>query len=426
MTAPETAAHHPAGADGAAAAPSWPATPFAGRRIVLGVTGSIACYKALDLASKLTQAGALVDVILSYGATRFVTPLAFRSLTHRPVVTDAFDADSEYAVEHIALARAADALVVAPATVHAIARLALGLADDALTTTAVATAAPLVVAPAMDGGMFEHPATQENLATLRRRGAVIAGPGGGRLASGLYGAGRLLETPELLGQLAYALGRDGDLAGRRLLISAGGTREPIDPVRVITNHSSGKMGYALAEAARDRGAQVTLVSAAALPPPPLVELAPVNTAAEMGRAVLERLPQCEALIMAAAVADYTPADPAQHKLKKSGDALNIPLAPTADILLAAGPGAGRFVKVGFAAESHDLLSNARAKIAAKDLDLIVANDITDPGSGFGSDDNRVTLIDRQGEANELPLLPKYAVAHAILDRVAALLPPPGN
>lgn len=447
MTAPETAAHHPAGAGaagasaaGAAAAPSWPSTPFAGRRIVLGVTGSIACYKALDLASKLTQAGALVDVILSYGASQFVTPLAFRSLTHRPVVTDAFDAESEYAVEHITLARAADALVVAPATVHAIARLALGLADDALTTTAVATAAPLVVAPAMDGGMFEHPATQENLATLRRRGAVIAGPGGGRLASGLYGAGRLLETPELLGQIAYALGRGGDLAGRRLLISAGGTREPIDPVRVITNHSSGKMGYALAEAARDRGAQVTLVSAAALPPPPLVELAPVNTAAEMGRAVLERLPQCEALIMAAAVADYTPADPAQHKLKKSGDALNIPLAPTADILLAAGPGAGspadspgssgnaagRFVKVGFAAESHDLLTNARAKAAAKDLDLIVANDITDPGSGFGSDDNRVTLIDRQGQATELPLLPKYAVAHAILDRVAALLPPPGH
>lgn len=445
MTAAETAAHHP---DGAAAAPSWPATPFAGRRIVLGVTGSIACYKALDLASKLTQAGALVDVILSYGAAQFVTPLAFRSLTHRPVVTDAFDAESEYAVEHITLARAAEVLVVAPATVHVIARLALGLADDALTTTAVATAAPLVVAPAMDGGMFEHPATQENLATLRRRGAVIAGPGGGRLASGLYGAGRLLETPELLGHIAYALGRDGDLAGRRLLISAGGTREPIDPVRVITNHSSGKMGYALAEAARDRGAQVTLVSAAALPPPPLVELAPVTTAAEMGAAVLERLPQAEALIMAAAVADYTPADPAQHKLKKSDAARTIALTPTADILRAAGAPirdgsggsaadgsgggspagsgrAGRFVKVGFAAESDDLLSNARAKVAAKDLDLIVANDITDPGSGFGSDDNRVTIIDRQGQAHELPLLPKYAVAHAILDRVAALLPP-GN
>ena len=431
-------------------APAWPATPFAGRRIVLGVTGSIACYKALDLASKLTQAGALVDVILSYGATQFVTPLAFRSLTHRPVVTDAFDAEAEYVVEHITLARAAEALVVAPATVHAIARLALGLADDALTTTAVATAAPLVVAPAMDGGMFQHPATQENLATLRRRGAVIAGPGGGRLASGLYGAGRLLETPELLGHIAYALGRDGDLAGRRLLISAGGTREPIDPVRVITNHSSGKMGYALAEAARDRGAQVTLVSAAALPPPPLVELAPVTTAAEMGRAVLERLPQADALIMAAAVADYTPSDPAQHKLKKSDDARTIALTPTADILRAAGAPnrapdgagggsadglgdgsgggsgmAGRFVKVGFAAESDDLLSNARAKVAAKDLDLIVANDITDPGSGFGSDDNRVTIIDRQGQADELPLLPKYAVAHAILDRVAALLPP-GN
>ena len=235
---------------------------LSGKRVVLGVTGSIACYKALDLASKLTQAGALVDTIMTHGATQFVTPLAFRSLTHRPVVTDAFDADSEYAVEHVELARQADVIVVAPATVHTIAKLAMGMADDPLTTTVVASKAPLMVAPAMDADMYEHPATQENLERLRQRGAVIAGPGRGRLASGLTGWGRLLETPELLGYIAYTLGRNGDLSGRTVVVSAGGTAEPIDPVRVITNHSSGKMGYAVAEAARDRGARVVLVSAA--------------------------------------------------------------------------------------------------------------------------------------------------------------------
>ena len=281
---------------------------LSGKRVVLGVTGSIACYKALDLASKLTQAGALVDTIMTRGATQFVTPLAFRSLTHRPVVTDAFDADSEYAVEHVELARQADVIVVAPATVHTIAKLAMGMADDPLTTTVVASKAPLLVAPAMDADMFEHPATQENLERLRQRGAVIAGPGQGRLASGLIGWGRLLETPELLGYIAYTLGRDGDLKGRTVVVSAGGTAEPIDPVRVITNHSSGKMGYAIAEAARDRGANVVLVSAAkGLPNPPLVDVVSVSTAQQMCDAVLARTGDADALIMAAAVADYRPA-----------------------------------------------------------------------------------------------------------------------
>ena len=392
-----------------------------GKRVVLGVTGSIACYKALDLASKLTQAGALVDVVMSYGATQFVTPLAFRSLTHRAVVTDGFDANAEYAVEHVELARQADIIVVAPATVHSIAKLALGLADDPLTTTAVASKAPLMVAPAMDADMFEHPATQDNLARLRARGAVLAGPGRGRLASGLTGWGRLLETPELLGYISYTLGRGGDLAGRTIVVSAGGTAEPIDPVRVITNHSSGKMGYAVAEAARDRGARVALVSAAGnLPDPAMVEVTRVATAQEMGDAVLARVDAADALIMAAAVADYRPRYAAGQKIKKGDDELNIPLARTTDIL-AATQGQGRLVRVGFAAESENLTANAAAKVRAKGLDLIAANDITSEGSGFGADTNRVTLIDRELNVEELPMLTKYEVGNRILDRVALLL-----
>ena len=394
------------------------AGPLADKHVVLGVTGSIACYKALDLASKLMQAGALVDTIMSYGATQFVTPLAFRSLTHRAVVTDSFDPDSEYSVEHVALAQQADVVVVAPATVHCIAKLALGLADDPLTTTIVAAKCPLVVAPAMDGNMFDHPATQANLATLKERGVVIAGPGTGRLASGLTGVGRLLETSELLGHISYALGRDGDLAGRTVVVSAGGTMEPIDPVRVITNHSSGKMGYALAEAARDRGADVVLVTApTSLPDPALVKVVQVRTAEQMGEAIQEHVKNAHALIMAAAVADYRPAVEAGQKIKKTEDDLTISLAKTTDILKTA---KGDFVRVGFAAESENLVENAKAKVGSKKLDLIVANDITAEGSGFGSDTNQVTLIGRDLSVEELPLLTKYDVSNRILDRVKDL------
>jgi phosphopantothenoylcysteine decarboxylase/phosphopantothenate--cysteine ligase len=394
------------------------AGPLADKHVVLGVTGSIACYKALDLASKLMQAGALVDTIMSYGATQFVTPLAFRSLTHRVVVTDTFDPDSEYSVEHVALAHQADVIVVAPATVHCIAKLALGLADDPLTTTIVAAKCPLVVAPAMDGNMFDHPATQANLATLKERGAVIAGPGIGRLASGLSGVGRLLETPELLGHISYAMGKDGDLAGRTVVVSAGGTMEPIDPVRVITNHSSGKMGYALAEAARDRGADVVLVTApTSLADPALVKVVQVRTAEEMGQAIQEHVTKADALVMAAAVADYRPTETAGQKIKKADDDLNISLAKTTDILKSA---KGNFVRVGFAAESQNLVENAKAKVGSKNLDLIAANDITAEGSGFGSDTNKVTLIDRDLAVEELPLLSKYEVSNRILDRVKGL------
>ena len=392
--------------------------PLAGKHIILGVTGSIACYKAVDLASKLTQAGALVDAILSHGATQFVTPLTFRSITHREVVTDTFDPRSELTVEHVMLAHRADVVVIAPATVHCIAKLALGLADDALTTAVVASAAPLVVAPAMDGNMFAHPATQENLQKLRDRGTVIAGPGAGYLASGLSGMGRLLETPELLGYISATLGKQGDLAGRTVVVSAGGTQEPIDPVRVITNNSSGKMGYALAEAARDRGARAVLVTApTSLPDPPLVEVIRIQTAQEMCDAVKGELGRADALIMAAAVADYRPVSAAEQKIKKSNGELSIDLTKTIDILESSN---GPFVKVGFSAESENLVANASEKVGRKSLDLMVANDITDPDSGFGRDTNKVVLIDRDLRAEELPVLSKYEVSNRILDRVRDL------
>ena len=393
--------------------------PLTDKHVVLGVTGSIACYKAVDLASKLTQAGALVDTILSYGATQFVTPLAFRSITHRGVVTDTFDPNSQFANEHVALAQQADIIVVAPATVHCIAKLALGLADDPLTTTVIATTAPLLVAPAMDANMFDHPATQENLAKLRERGVTIAGPASGRLASGLMGMGRLLETPELLGHISATLGRNGDLAGRTIVVSAGGTQEPIDPVRVLTNNSSGKMGYALAEAARDRGANAILVTAPTnLPDPPLVKVMPIQTAQQMCDAVLSQLEGVDALIMSAAVADYRPVAPAEQKIKKSSQDLSLELTRTTDILEAA---KGDFVKVGFSAETENLVANATDKVRRKSLDLIVANDITDPDSGFGRDTNRVVLIDRELRVEELPLMSKYEVSNRILDRIVTLL-----
>ena len=393
--------------------------PLADKHLVLGVTGSIACYKAVDLASKLTQAGALVDTILSYGATQFVTPLAFRSITHREVVTDTFDLNSEFSNQHVALAHQADLVVIAPATVNCIAKLAVGLADDPLTTTVIATAAPLLIAPAMDGNMFDNPATQENLARLRQRGVLIAGPAPGRLASGLMGMGRLLETPEILGHIASALGRDGDLAGRTVVVSAGGTQEPIDPVRVITNNSSGKMGYALAEAARDRGAKAILITApTSLPDPPLVKVIQIQTAQQMCDAVLSQVEGADALIMAAAVADYRPVTAAEQKIKKSRQELTINLTKTTDILEVS---TGTFVKVGFSAESENLIANASEKVQRKSLDLIVANDITDPDSGFGRDTNRVVLIDRQLQVEELPVLSKYEVSNRILDRVQAML-----
>ena len=392
---------------------------FKGKNIVLGVTGSIAVYKAADIASKLTQKGLCVDVIMTKAAMQFVTPLTFRSITHRPVVTDMFEPASEFSVEHVALAERADVVVIAPATADAIAKLAAGIADEMLFSTVLATRAPVILAPAMDVGMWQNSITQENLTKLRSRGFTIVGPGYGRLASGLVGMGRLIENEEILGTIYHVLGRKGDLAEKQIVVSAGGTQEPIDLVRYIGNRSSGKMGYAIAEAARDRGAVVTLVTGpTALPAPPGVDVMPVQTAEQMRDAVLKATAAADVLIMAAAVADYRPVTVAEGKIKREADTLNLELVKTSDIL---GEVKGDIIKVGFAAESGDLVARATEKLKKKQLDLIVVNDITAKDSGFDTDTNRVTFIDRDGKAEQLPLMLKSEVAHKILDRVVALL-----
>lgn len=398
-----------------------------GKHIVLGVSGSIAAYKAADLASRMVQQGAQVSVIMTKSAQEFITPLTFRSLTHQPVVTEWWDPDSALAIQHVQLAESADAVLIAPATADIIAKIANGLADDPLSGTVLATQAPLLLAPAMDAHMFENAATQRNVALLKEQGAVFIGPERGRLASGLTGYGRLAPPETILGILSQTLGRNGDLAGRTIVVSAGGTQEPIDPVRVITNRSSGKMGYALAEAARDRGADVALVTAASLPNPAGVRCYHVQTVAEMREAVLNACAGADALIMAAAVSDYRPVEVASQKMKKSppggqagpgGDGLTLELVKNQDFFLEVPPGV---LRVGFAAESEDLLNNARKKIKDKSLAFIAANDITLPNSGFGADDNKVTLLDADGGMEDLPLMSKLQVSDRILDRVAEFL-----
>ncbi len=384
--------------------------------VVLGVTGSIAAYKAVELASQLTQAGARVDVIMTEAATQFVTPLTFRSVTGRPVVTKMFELSSEYSIEHVSLAEAADVVVIAPATANTIAKIAAGMADDMLSCTVLATKAPVVVAPAMDVNMYENQVTRENLAKLKARGFTIVGPGYGRLASGKMGLGRLVDVSEILGTISQVLGRSGDLSGKCIVVTAGGTQEPLDPVRCLTNRSSGKMGYALAEAARDRGAQVVLVTApTALVKPFGVEVVDVTTAQEMYEAVKKAVGKATALIMAAAVADYRPRKVAESKIKREkADSLTLELERTPDIL---GSVKGDFLRVGFAAESEDLVANAREKLRKKQLDLIVANDV----SAVGAETNRVVIIDKSGNIDELPTLPKREVADKILDKVVRLL-----
>lgn len=400
------------------------------RRIVLGITGGIAAYKAADLASKLTQAGARVDVVMTAAATRFIAPLTFQALTGRPVYTDLWTPTPETALPHIALGEAADLVVIAPATADFLAKMAHGLADDLLSTLCLAARAPILVAPAMDVGMWAHPATQENVARLRARGVEIIGPAYGRMASGLEGWGRMVEPAELLGHIRRALGRNGPLAGRRVVVTAGPTYEPIDPVRFVGNRSSGKQGFALAQAALDRGAEVVLIAGpVALETPVGARRIDVGTAAEMAEVVWREAEAADVLLMAAAVADYRPAQSQPFKIKR-GEGLALELIPTVDIL--AGVAARRasagkpHVIVGFAAETRDLLENARAKLRAKGLDLIVANDVTEPGAGFAVDTNRVTLIDARGRIEPLPLMSKAAVAEAILDRVVALLSATGG
>ncbi|MFN8632292.1 MAG: bifunctional phosphopantothenoylcysteine decarboxylase/phosphopantothenate--cysteine ligase CoaBC [Chloroflexota bacterium] len=393
-----------------------------GKRIVLGVTGSIAAYKALTVASSLTKAGALVDVVMTPQATELIRPLAFQATTLRPVAVEMFGMLNQTEISHVSLGHHADVVCIAPATAHTLAKLALGLADDLVTTTCLATRAPLVIAPAMDADMYDHPAVQANVQTLRERGATIVEPSYGRMASGLVGQGRLAEPPEIVDTLRIVLARDGDLQGWRVVVTAGGTREAIDPVRYISNHSSGKMGYAVAEAARDRGASVVLISApTALTPPLGVDVRRVESAAQMHDAVMAALPEANLLVMAAAVADYRPSTVAEQKIKKRDDDLTLHLAKTTDILAATAALANeRLVRIGFAAESQDLLVNAADKLERKQLDLIVANDISRTDSGFGTDDNAVVLLDRRGEARELPLLPKREVSDRILDEALAI------
>lgn len=388
---------------------------YNGKTVVLGVTGSIAAYKAADLASKLTQAGVNVDVVMTESASKFVTPLTFRSLTHRPVFTDLFKESSDWNIEHVALAERADVVVIAPATANTIAKTAHGFADDLLSCIVLATVVPTLVAPAMNARMYENPITQDNLAKLRERGFSIIEPAQGYLACGESGSGRLADIEDIMGALFEVLGRNDDLSGKRIVVTAGGTQEPIDPVRCITNHSSGKMGYALAQAARDRGSKVTLVTApTALSIPAAIEVIKVQTAIQMQEAVLQATDTADALIMAAAVADYRPSFSADRKIKKGSTSLSLELSKNPDILSGV---RGNLIKVGFAAESDDLKKNALSKLRAKNLDIIVANDITIPESTFGADTNKVVIIEREGQVEELPLMPKSQVAHKILDKV---------
>lgn len=399
---------------------------LSGKHILLGVTGSIAAYKAADLASKLTQAGAQVDVLLTAAAERFVTPLTFQSVTGRRAYTEGDLWGNEAHVLHVGLGHQTDLLVIAPCTANTLAKLAHGQADSLLTVTALAATCPLVLAPAMDGGMLDHPATQANLATLRERGAYLIEPAEGHLASGLTGRGRLPETPDLLGHLRLVLGRTGPLAGKKVVITAGGTQEPLDPVRVITNRSSGKQGYALAQAAVDAGAQVTLITTPVkLTPPVGASIVNVETAKQMLEAVLKESDGCDALIMAAAVADFRPKIQAKDKIKKEGGVPQIELEATEDILKtvsASGVVAKRpRVVAGFAAESQNLLENASNKLQSKKLDLIAANDIAADDAGFAVETNRITLLFADGRKESLSLMSKTEAAEIILARLAALL-----
>jgi phosphopantothenoylcysteine decarboxylase/phosphopantothenate--cysteine ligase len=392
------------------------------KTIVLGVTGSIAAYKAAEIASQLTQSGAKVHVIMTEEAIQFISPVTFRAITGRPVVTEMFDLASEFSIEHVSLANAADIVVIAPITANVMAKLAAGIADDMLCCTVLATKAPVLIAPAMETNMYTNPVTQGNLSKLKARDFVVVGPATGWLASGREGLGRLADVNVIISAIHRVLRTGEDLTGRYVVVTAGGTQEPVDPVRYISNRSSGKMGYALAEAARDRGADVTLITApTSLPEPVGIDVIRVGTAEEMRQAVQNAAPRADALIMAAAVADYRPIRAAKDKIKKGKAGLTLELERTPDIL---GSVKGNFIKVGFAAESSNLVENAKKKVKQKRLDFIVANDITARDSGFGTDTNRVTIIDRKGKIDSLPLLAKRELAERILDKMAALLPKP--
>jgi len=393
-----------------------------GRELILGVTGSIAAYKAVFLLRELVRLGARVTVVRTAHAEQFVGDLTWRTLSGRPVLADLFDPQSGDAVEHVSIAERADAVVVAPATANLLAKAAHGLADDFLTTVLLAARGPVLMVPAMDGGMWDHAAVTANVATLRGRGVVVLEPDAGALASGLSGKGRLREVDAIVEALERLLTPARDLAGERFLVTSGPTREPIDPVRYLSNRSSGKMGHAITTAALRRGAAVTLISGpTALTPPPGATFVPVQTAEEMREAALQHLAAATVVIKAAAVADYRVANPAGQKIKsKKDEGLTLDLVPNPDILRELAARKGRTFLVGFAAETHDVRRHAQAKLAAKGIDLLVANDVSRQGIGFEADDNQVVLLDRWGGELELPKMSKLAVADAILDRVLAL------
>lgn len=402
-------------------------TVLRGKRILLGVTGSIAGYKSIDLASKLTQGGAEVDVIMTESATRFVTPLAFRSVTGRPVYTDMWELDDH--VRHVGLGESADLMLIAPATANTIGRLAHGLADNLLSVTALAARCPLIVAPAMDGGMWSHPATQANVTILRERGVAIVGPAEGRMASGLTGLGRMVEPQDLLGEIRLRLGANGSLAGRRVIVSTGPTREAVDPVRFISNRSSGKQGIAVAQAALDAGAQVILVAGPTCEEPPYgSQVIDVQTTQEMGDAILSVIDGADILMMVAAVADFRPNAVADRKIKKTENAdwgLAIGLEKTLDILTAVKERRDKTgfprVVLGFAAETHNAFEYGREKLLRKGLNFIAVNDVTAEGAGFGVDTNRVVLLSSAGVVEEMPLQSKTAVAERLISHVTGAL-----
>lgn len=398
-------------------------------RVALGVSGGIAAYKAAELVRLLQQEGLDVQVIMTRGAREFITPLTFAALTGQRVITDVFEssengsANLESAIEHIAVAQRIDLLVVAPATANVLAKFASGAADDFLTTLYLATKAPVIVAPAMNVNMWQHAATQRNVRMLQDRGVHVVQPDEGYLACGSVGPGRLAGQQEILRSVRDVLKLNHDLAGVKIVVTAGATCEAIDPVRYLTNRSSGKMGNALAEAAHRRGARVVIVSGVTqVDPPQDVEWEPVRTAEEMEHAVLERGADAAVIIMAAAVVDYRAAAPAARKIKRGASPMTLELEPTPDILAGLARDKGNRILVGFAAETHDLASHAREKLRAKGADMIVANDVTQEGAGFDVDTNIATLFLRDGAEIPLPRMTKIELADRILDQVVNLLP----
>ncbi len=390
------------------------------KNILLGVSGGIAAYKAAELVRLLVKAGAMVRAVMTKNAQEFITPLTLQSLSGNPVSTDTFDLTQESEIGHIRLADTADLVLIAPATANILAKLAHGLADDLLSTLLLVARAPVVLAPAMNVHMYAHPATQENLKTLQRFGHHIIEPAEGELACGYEGKGRLAE-PEQIVECVEAALTQKDLQGEHVIVTAGPNCEPIDPVRFITNRSTGKMGFAMARIAHQRGAEVTLVSGpTALAAPFGVRLYSVRTALEMQQAVLAHYPRATIVVSAAAIADYRPAQTATQKIKKKDGDFSIPLDRNPDILAGLGQDKGNRLLVGFATETEDVLQNAERKLHSKNLDMIVANDVTQEGAGFAGDTNIVTLLDRTGQQEPLPLMSKDAVAHAVYDRLLAL------